>query len=97
MATQNSGSVRHHPAISEVAMTAVAQPLKMQAVAVAQAANGPGGGFGAGVGADAGPGAAAGVGVEAGMNVVAGASSAAMRPVAGSAGMRPVAGSMTLV
>ena len=43
MAIQNSASVRHHPAISEVAMIAVAQPLMMLTAAVAAAAAGLGG------------------------------------------------------
>ncbi|MDT7754759.1 MAG: hypothetical protein QOH27_657 [Mycobacterium sp.] len=40
IATQNNWSVRHHPAINEVAMTAVAQPLMMLTAAVADAARG---------------------------------------------------------
>ena len=43
MARQNSWSVRHHPAISDVAMIAVAQPLMMLTAAVADAATGLGG------------------------------------------------------
>ncbi|MDT5078919.1 MAG: hypothetical protein QOJ80_3556 [Mycobacterium sp.] len=42
IATQNSWSVRHHPDINEVAMTAVAQPLMMLTAAVADAAQGLG-------------------------------------------------------
>jgi hypothetical protein len=42
MAMQNSRSVLHHPAIRSVAMTAVAQPLRMLSVAAAMAVVGPG-------------------------------------------------------
>ena len=37
-ATQNNGSVLHQPVIRSVAMTAVAQPLRMLTTAVAEAA-----------------------------------------------------------
>jgi hypothetical protein len=40
MATQNNSSVRHQPEISDVAMTAVAQPLTMLTAAVIDAAVG---------------------------------------------------------
>ena len=40
MATQNSRSDRHQPVIRSVAMTAVAQPERMHAIAVAMAALG---------------------------------------------------------
>jgi len=40
MATQNSRSERHQPVIRSVAMTAVAQPDKILAMAVAMAALG---------------------------------------------------------
>jgi hypothetical protein len=39
-ATQNSRSVRHHPVIRSVAMTAVAQPLTMLTTAAATAVRG---------------------------------------------------------
>ncbi len=42
MATQNNSSVRHQPAINDVAMTAVAQPLMMLTAAVTDAATGLG-------------------------------------------------------
>ena len=42
IATQNNSSVRHQPVINDVAMTAVAQPLMMLTVAVADAATGLG-------------------------------------------------------
>ena len=42
IATQNNASVRHQPAINDVAMTAVAQPLTMLTVAVIAAATGLG-------------------------------------------------------
>ena len=45
IATQNNASVRHHPAINDVAMTAVAQPLMMLTVAVIDAAVGLGRGL----------------------------------------------------
>jgi hypothetical protein len=38
---QNNSSVLHQPLMSDVAMTAVAQPLTMLTAAVADAANGP--------------------------------------------------------
>ena len=40
MATQNSRSDRHQPVIRSVAMTAVDQPVRMLAMAVAMAAAG---------------------------------------------------------
>ena len=43
MAMQNNRSVLHHPAIRSVAITAVAQPDRMLAVAAAMAVPGPGG------------------------------------------------------
>ena len=49
--TQNNSSVRHHPEISDVAMTAVAQPLTMLTAAVADAADGFGRPAAAGAGA----------------------------------------------
>ena len=48
IAMQNNSSVRHQPVISDVAMTAVAQPLMMLTVAVADAAAGEGRGRRAG-------------------------------------------------
>jgi hypothetical protein len=41
IAMQNNSSVLHQPLMSDVAMTAVAQPLTMLTAAVADAANGP--------------------------------------------------------
>jgi hypothetical protein len=42
IATQNNRSVRHQPAINDVAMTAVAHPLMMLTAAVTDAATGLG-------------------------------------------------------
>jgi hypothetical protein len=45
IAMQNNWSVRHHPVINDVAITAVAQPLRMLTAAAAEAAAGEGRGW----------------------------------------------------